>query len=76
MYRVSDLFWGSGYGFEIGRALISYASDVAKLEKLVATVDPQNIPSKKILEKLGFHFQRMIKIELYEEELYELKLVN
>lgn len=72
MYRLSDLHWGHGYGLEIGRALISYAFDTINLSKLVATVDARNIPSKNILAKLGFQFQKMIKIESFAEELHEL----
>jgi ribosomal-protein-alanine N-acetyltransferase len=73
MYRIDDRHWGQGYGFEIGQALISYAFTEMKLEKLVATVDPRNIPSKRILAKLGFRFLDMIKIESFDEELHELR---
>ena len=73
MYRLSDLYWGHGYGLEIGQMLVSHAFDTIKLNKLVATVDPQNIPSKNILAKLGFQFQGTIKIETCDEELHELR---
>lgn len=72
MYRISDKFWGKGYGFEIASTLVCYAFENLNLEHLVATVDPKNIPSKKILLKLGFQFERMIQVESYDEELYKL----
>jgi len=72
MYRISDNFWGKGYGFEIASTLICHAFENLNIDHLVATVDPKNLPSKKILLKLGFQFERMIQVESYDEELYKL----
>lgn len=72
MYRIHDLYWGQGYGFEIGQALVAFAFEGNKFDRIVATVDPQNFSSKRILAKLGFSFQKMIEIESIEEELHEL----
>ena len=54
MYRMSDLYWGQGFGLELGRALVNYAFEWTNLIKLVATVDHKNIGSKKIRAKLDF----------------------
>jgi RimJ/RimL family protein N-acetyltransferase len=72
MYRLSDLFWGNGFGLEIGSALVDYAFRTVGLSLIVATVDPANLPSKKILLKLGFKFKELISIEGFREEVYEL----
>lgn len=73
MYRFSDQFWGRGYGREIAEALISYGFSSLNLDRIVATVDPQNRPSKKILESLGFQFREVVQIESLAEELHELQ---
>ncbi|MGZ5280217.1 MAG: GNAT family N-acetyltransferase [Pseudobdellovibrionaceae bacterium] len=72
MYRLNDLHWGLGYGYEISQTLVQYAFSSTPLKSLVATVDAKNIPSKRILEKLGFKFERIVEIESFEEELHVL----
>ena len=56
IYRLSDHHWGQGYGAEVAATLTQHAFNTAKLEVLVAAVDPQNIVSKKIIAKLGMRF--------------------
>ncbi len=76
MYRFSDKYWGRGFGSEVAEELKVWGSQVVKLQSLVATVDPENIPSKKILCKLGFKFEKLIQIQNITEELYILSLKN
>ncbi len=53
-------FQGQGYGFEIALALKNYAYDLSlhhpRVKRMVATAHPDNVPSWKILEKLGMQF--------------------
>jgi len=72
MYRLSDLHWGQGYGFEISQTLVQYAFSSLSLKSLVATVDAKNTASKRILAKLDFKFERLVYIEDFEEELHIL----
>ena len=44
---------GRGYATEIGRALMKYALDELKHDRLYATVHPNNSPSNRVMEKLG-----------------------
>lgn len=72
MYRFSDSYWGKGYGFETAKAICEWAFQNVSLKILVATVDPKNTTSKKILNRLGFVFQEIVEIQGIEEELYVL----
>lgn len=74
MYRLSQDYWGQGYATEVAQGLIRFATAELKLKTLVATVDEKNIPSEKILIKLGFIFKKTIKILNFDEKLYELSL--
>lgn len=47
-------FWGQGYAFEAAGAVIQYAFTTLKAEKLFAGHNPDNIASRKLLNKLGF----------------------
>lgn len=70
--------FGHGYAFEAAQACIDAAKDRFNLPKLLAIVNTNNLASRKLLEKLGFTFQRMIA--LYENEpdlcLYSITLNN
>lgn len=52
-YMIMPEHWGKGYGSEIARVLIERARE-QRLKILKAIIDPENIPSRKILIKQGF----------------------
>ncbi len=56
-YSMFPEFWGQGYGTEIANQLMKTAVEVSYIKKLIAYVDPGNIPSKRILEGCGFVLQ-------------------
>jgi len=64
-------FWDQGYAFEAAAGVLSYAKDVLKLPRIVAITNKDNDASGKLLEKLGFHFNRLIKLS---DDKAELKL--
>lgn len=49
--------WGQGYATEAARVFVEYARDVMALKTLVAVIDPPNIASKVVAEKLGLRFE-------------------
>lgn len=55
-------FIGKGFGYEIAKATIEYGKDVLKLSRIIAIVDPKNIPSNALLQKLGFVFKKTIPV--------------
>ncbi|MDN3723854.1 GNAT family N-acetyltransferase [Aequorivita sp. SDUM287046] len=42
-----------GYAFESAQAVMNYAAETLKIEKIVGITLPENIPSIKLLKKLG-----------------------
>lgn len=48
--------WGKGLATEIGEFWIEYAKNKMNLTELIATVSPENISSRKVLEKLNMKF--------------------
>lgn len=69
-YIVAKDFWGQGYGYEITQTLIEYGFNTLGLTKIVAEIDPQNIPSIKLVEKYGFQYNRTIEYEGFERFEY------
>lgn len=49
--------WGKGFAEEASRGVIAYATRETELQALFAGHHPENLASKRLLEKLGFQFQ-------------------
>ena len=52
-YIIHPDFWGRGYATEVAKLLIHFGFTELSLHRIYATCDPRNIPSAKVLEKLG-----------------------
>ncbi len=63
-------FMGKGYAFEISEQLLAYSKTILKLETLLAITTLNNIRSIKLLEKLGFSFDKTIDFDGEELRLY------
>lgn len=53
LYGFSRKSWGKGYGYEAARAVLNYGIETLGLKKIVAAVNPRNVASEKILNKIG-----------------------
>ncbi|PMC34844.1 GNAT family N-acetyltransferase [Bacillus sp. UMB0899] len=61
-YMILPNYWGKGYGHLIAKHLIAIAKQT-KVHTLTAIIDPENIPSRKILLKNGFNSVKLCEIE-------------
>lgn len=76
-YRIHPEYWNQGYGYEIGQALLQFSQQHRSMHKLIASVAPNNIGSKKILERLGLKPKgKSIDNNGLPELNYELILTN
>jgi RimJ/RimL family protein N-acetyltransferase len=53
-YRYARVAWGQGIATEAGRAVLGHGFKVLGLDLIVAVAHPDNLPSRRVLEKLGF----------------------
>ena len=53
-YCLDESAWGQGYGTEAARALLEWAFDTLDLNRVQAEVDTRNPASYRVMEKLGF----------------------
>lgn len=72
-YAFLPRYWSRGYAIESALAIKRQARDVIGLKRLVAVVDPQNLGSIRLLEKLGMKFERMVRLA---EDDIDLKLFS
>lgn len=63
-YTLHPNYHGKGFAFEALQAVISYLFKSLNKHRIVASVDPNNLPSIRLLKKLGFkkegHFSKSL----------------
>jgi RimJ/RimL family protein N-acetyltransferase len=55
-------FRGKGYAYESALAVMAYGKSTLGLNRLAAITSPDNHDSARLLEKLGFNFERMVRL--------------
>lgn len=55
-FMIGKKYWNKGYATEGAVACINYAFKTLKLEKVIATVEPENLQSMKVLKKIGMEY--------------------
>ncbi|MCG7378095.1 GNAT family N-acetyltransferase [Paenibacillus sp. ACRSA] len=53
-YDLAQSHWGRGFSSESIRAMLEHGYSILKMNRIEAKVDPDNVNSIKLLEKLGF----------------------
>jgi len=74
-YTVDPHFQHKGYGREAVGYVLKYLFEERKKHKVIASVDPENIPSIKLLEDLGFKREGILRKSIYEEKEWKDDLV-
>jgi len=59
-YAFFPAFWGKGYATELAMACMQWAFQMVNPEMIVATADPKNFASHRILEKIGMRYVKDI----------------
>src|SRR5688572_5978510 len=57
-YSIIKEFWGKGIGTEAARGWLDYGFRQAGLGKIVAVALEENVPSIRIMEKLGMRYEK------------------
>jgi RimJ/RimL family protein N-acetyltransferase len=52
-YRLLPAYWAQGLATEACRAVLEYGKTHLRIERIIALVDPENLASVRVLEKLG-----------------------
>ena len=46
-------YWGQGLGTEDAQAILQYGFEALNLPRLIYLIDPQNVASQRVAEKIG-----------------------
>jgi ribosomal-protein-alanine N-acetyltransferase len=60
---------GKGYASEAALATVQMAREDFGLSRLVAIIHPDNKPSRALAEKIGMHFDTMIRLDIDEDKI-------
>lgn len=60
-YCLDDAVWGNGFATEAAGALLQWAFDTLDLNRVQADTDTRNVASCRVLEKLGFVREGMLR---------------
>lgn len=61
-FSLLPAYWSQGYAFEAADAVMCDARERLQLGRILAITSPDNEPSIRLLGKLGFRFERMMKL--------------
>ena len=70
VYFFDKRFWGRGLATEAARMVLEHALTDRKLSRVVALIDPANIASERVAQKIGLMFEREIMRSGHLKKLY------
>lgn len=59
-YVLRKSAWGNGYATEAAAALRDYAFETRQLERLIALIDPENLGSERVAQKVGMALEKEV----------------
>jgi RimJ/RimL family protein N-acetyltransferase len=62
-------YWRQGYAFEAAEAVLAQGREVFALKRIVAITSLDNEASIRLLEKLGFRFERVMRLTADADEV-------
>jgi ribosomal-protein-alanine N-acetyltransferase len=77
-YEIGKKYWGNGYASEAIKEILNYGFKKMNLNRIEAFTVPEAIPSIKLLEKLGFKKEGLLKEfgywngKYWDENIYAL----
>ncbi|NET27379.1 GNAT family N-acetyltransferase [Okeania sp. SIO1I7] len=57
-YLLNPVYWYRGLATEAAKASLRYGFEQLKLEKIVAVAQPENIASRRVMEKVGMKYEK------------------
>lgn len=64
-YRLARSAWGNGYATEAARAVRDFAFTTLSLRRLIAMIDPSNLASIHVAEKIGMQYEKEVMFKGY-----------
>jgi RimJ/RimL family protein N-acetyltransferase len=59
-YTIAQEYWGQGLATEAARGILDYGFTKLNLSRLVCLIDPENIASQRVAEKIGMTLEKKV----------------
>jgi RimJ/RimL family protein N-acetyltransferase len=59
-YTIAREFWGQGLGTEAAQGILNYGFEKLNLKRLICLIDPDNIASQRVAEKMGMSLEKRV----------------
>ncbi len=59
-YTISREYWGQGLATEAAQAILKYGFEELGLLRLISLIDPENIASQKVAQKIGMRLEKEV----------------
>jgi RimJ/RimL family protein N-acetyltransferase len=76
VYAISKDHRGKGYTTQAVQGMIKYLFENANVKVLSAVALLHNVSSNRVIQKCGFHFQRIIEIDSEKYNYYKLETID
>jgi putative AdoMet-dependent methyltransferase len=73
LYGLAKAYWGRGIATQAAKAAVAYGFNVSHLDKLIAMALPDNLASRRVIEKAGLQYEKRIHIFNLEALYYSAK---
>lgn len=73
-YALLPEFCGQGYAAEAARAVLVSAERLHGLQRVIAVVNSDNSDSSRMLEKMGFRFEKMVRLAADEPDIRQFAI--
>ena len=71
-YLLAPVHWGKGYATEAAQAALRFGFERFDLAHIIALVHPENLASRRVIEKCGLHY--LETIQLWNTELMRYRV--
>jgi ribosomal-protein-alanine N-acetyltransferase len=61
-YTIAEEYWGQGLGSEVAQAILQYGFEKLNLSRLICMIEPENIGSQKVAEKIGMSLKKKVDL--------------
>lgn len=66
-------FWGKGYATEAARRCLDYAFDEMKRDHVISLIDPANVASIRVAERIGETVEGEVEVAGYRSLVYGIR---
>ncbi|MBW4498668.1 MAG: GNAT family N-acetyltransferase [Scytonema hyalinum WJT4-NPBG1] len=71
-YLLAREYWGQGLATESTVALLRYGFETLQFERLVALAKPENLASRRVMEKTGMQYEKNVQLYGVEWVFYTI----